>query len=121
MKVIKTHTCNISKTSGMGKVLRKCTYCSGRIHNGTQKIVRSLQDLRGNNRPFGNALILLLGDFRQTLPVISLAEMFSHQLLEVGNGKIPVDQTSRRISSPYNFYNLVTTKEELIEKVFPNI
>lgn len=31
---------------------------------------RSLQDLRGNVRPFGNAVILLAGDFRQMLPVI---------------------------------------------------
>ena len=31
---------------------------------------RTLQDLRGNGHPFGGALILLSGDFRQTLPVI---------------------------------------------------
>jgi ATP-dependent DNA helicase PIF1 len=31
---------------------------------------RSLQDLRGDRRPFGNALLLLAGDFRQTLPVL---------------------------------------------------
>ncbi|VDM93522.1 unnamed protein product, partial [Onchocerca ochengi] len=31
---------------------------------------RSLQDLRGNIRPFGNALILFAGDFRRTLTVI---------------------------------------------------
>ncbi|GFT01991.1 ATP-dependent DNA helicase [Trichonephila clavipes] len=31
---------------------------------------RSLQDLLGNTRPFGSALILPAGDFRQTLPVI---------------------------------------------------
>ena len=32
---------------------------------------RSLRDLRGIIQPFGNALILLAGDFRQKLPVIS--------------------------------------------------
>jgi PIF1 helicase. len=32
---------------------------------------RSLRDLRGNVQPFGNELILLAGDFRQILPVIS--------------------------------------------------
>lgn len=106
---------------------------------------RSLQDLRGNIRPFGNALILLVGDFRQTLPVITRstpadeinaclkystlwrhvktlklttntrvqllnhpsAEIFSHQFLEIGNGKVPVDLTSGRISLPHNFCNLV--------------
>lgn len=31
---------------------------------------RTLQDLRESERPFGGALILLSGDFRQTLPVI---------------------------------------------------
>ncbi|GFT13416.1 hypothetical protein TNCV_3200551 [Trichonephila clavipes] len=30
---------------------------------------RTLQDLRGNEQLFGGALILLAGDFRQTLPV----------------------------------------------------
>ncbi|XP_061395853.1 ATP-dependent DNA helicase PIF1-like, partial [Musca vetustissima] len=32
---------------------------------------RTLQDLRDNQQPFGGALILLAGDFRQTLPVLS--------------------------------------------------
>ena len=31
---------------------------------------RSLYDLRGNLKPFCSTLILLAGDFRQTLPVI---------------------------------------------------
>ena len=29
-----------------------------------------MQDLRGHSKPFGNTLILLAGDLRQTLPVI---------------------------------------------------
>ena len=32
---------------------------------------RSLQVLRGNSKPFCSTLILLAGDFRPTLPVIS--------------------------------------------------
>jgi len=43
------------------------------------------------------------------------AEVFSRQLLHIGNGKLPVNETSRRISLPDNFCNLV------ILKVFPNI
>ena len=120
---------------------------------------RSLQDLRGSIRPFGNALLLLARDFRQTLPVIPRstpaveinaclkysilwqyvktlklttntcvqlqndrsADIFSHQLLEIWNRKEPVDLTSGRISLPHNFCNLVMSKEELVEKVFPNI
>lgn len=30
----------------------------------------TLQDLKCNGQPFGGALILLSGDFRQTLPVL---------------------------------------------------
>ncbi|GFQ78164.1 ATP-dependent DNA helicase, partial [Trichonephila clavata] len=129
------------------------------IHKKSLKALdRSLQDLRENVQPFGNALILLSGDFRQTLPVISLstpadeinaclkystlwrhvrtfqltmnmrvqlqndqsAEVFSRQLLDIGNGQLPIDET-RQISLPDNFCNLVTSKEELIEKVFHNI
>ncbi|XP_069195719.1 uncharacterized protein [Procambarus clarkii] len=49
------------------------------------------------------------------------AQIFSHQLLEIGNGNMPVYLTSGRISLPHNFYNLVTSKEEFIEQLFPNI
>ncbi|RCN24288.1 hypothetical protein ANCCAN_30020 [Ancylostoma caninum] len=31
---------------------------------------RILQDIRGNNRIMGDAVVVLAGDFRQTLPVI---------------------------------------------------
>ncbi|GFV36186.1 ATP-dependent DNA helicase [Trichonephila clavipes] len=48
------------------------------------------------------------------------AEVFSRQLLDIGNGQLPIDET-RKISLPANFFNLVTSKEELISKVFPNI
>ncbi|GFX31330.1 ATP-dependent DNA helicase [Trichonephila clavipes] len=48
------------------------------------------------------------------------AEVFSRQLLDIGNGQLPIDET-RQISLPDNFCNLVTSKEELISKVFPNI
>ncbi|GFW73038.1 ATP-dependent DNA helicase [Trichonephila clavipes] len=43
------------------------------MHHSTQEIIginRTLQDLRENEQLFGGALILLAGDFRQTLPVI---------------------------------------------------
>ncbi|PNF38967.1 hypothetical protein B7P43_G06600, partial [Cryptotermes secundus] len=157
MQFIETPMCNISKGSGMGKVLQKCKLivwdeCTMAHKKSLEALRRSLQDLRGN------ALILLAGDFTQTLPVIPRstptdeinaclkystlwrhvktlklttnmhvqlqndrpAEIFSHQLLEIGNGKVPVDLTSGRISLPHNFCNLVTSKEELVEKVFRN-
>uniref|UniRef100_A0A0K8UVS5 ATP-dependent DNA helicase n=1 Tax=Bactrocera latifrons TaxID=174628 RepID=A0A0K8UVS5_BACLA len=44
----------------MTKVLQNCRLI----------IDRTLRDLRGNQKLFGGAMILLAGDFRQTLPVI---------------------------------------------------
>ncbi|GFR29909.1 ATP-dependent DNA helicase [Trichonephila clavata] len=148
----------------MGKILQKCKLivwdeCTMAHKKSLEALDRSLQDLRGNTRPFGNALILLAGDFRQTLPVIprstpadeinaSLkrsalwqhvktlkliknmrvqlqndrsAEISSNQLLDIGNRKVPVDLTSGKISLPHNFCNLVTSKRELVERVFPDI
>ena len=48
-------------------------------------------------------------------------QRFSDQLLAIGNEKLPVDSISGRIQLPPEFCNLVTSKNELIEKVFPNI
>ena len=41
--------------------------------------------------------------------------------MKIGNGKVSVDLSSGRISLPCDFCNLVTSKDELVEKVFPNI
>ncbi|GFX42654.1 ATP-dependent DNA helicase [Trichonephila clavipes] len=49
------------------------------------------------------------------------AEMFSHQLLDIGNGKVPADWTSGKISLSHNFCDLVASKGELVERVFPDI
>ena len=49
------------------------------------------------------------------------AEDFSKQLLTIGNGCVPVNESSRLISFPRNFCNFVSSKDELINKVFPNI
>ena len=48
-------------------------------------------------------------------------QTFSDQLLAIGNEKLPVDSISGRIQLPADFCNLVTSKNELIKKVFPNI
>ncbi|GFV52935.1 ATP-dependent DNA helicase [Trichonephila clavipes] len=75
MQVIETPTCNISKCSGMGKVLRSCQLiiwdeCTMTHKKSLEALNRTLKDLRGNEQIFGGVLILLAGDFRQTLPVI---------------------------------------------------
>jgi len=68
-------TCNITKNSGMGKVLQTCEIivwdeCTMAHKKALEALDLTLQDLRANGQPFGGALILLSGDFRQTLPVI---------------------------------------------------
>lgn len=72
---IESPTCNISKTSAMAKVLQQCKIivwdeCTMAHKRSLEALNRTMQDLRGNERLFGGAFILLSGDFRQTLPVI---------------------------------------------------
>ncbi|XP_037903681.1 uncharacterized protein LOC119647012 [Hermetia illucens] len=49
------------------------------------------------------------------------AEDFSEQVLIIGNSGVPVDESSGLISFPQNFCNFVSSKDELINKVVPNI
>lgn len=49
------------------------------------------------------------------------AEEFSKQLLEIGDGKMPINPITQNIKLPQNFCNIVSTQNELIQKVFPNI
>ena len=46
---------------------------------------------------------------------------FSDEMLTDGNGMFPVDSISGHIQLPPEFSNLVTSKNDLVEKVFPNI
>lgn len=49
------------------------------------------------------------------------ADVFSKQLLDIGNGKIAVDISTGLITLPTDFCQLTETKEELIQRVFPTI
>ncbi|GFY04319.1 ATP-dependent DNA helicase [Trichonephila clavipes] len=49
------------------------------------------------------------------------AEIFSHQLMDIGNRKVPADLSSWKISLTHNFCNLVASKGKLVETVFPDI
>lgn len=49
------------------------------------------------------------------------AQTFAKQLLDMGDGKLPVDPESCEISFPPNFCQLQSSVENLEEKVFPNI
>ncbi|XP_017482837.1 PREDICTED: uncharacterized protein LOC108371742, partial [Rhagoletis zephyria] len=48
-------------------------------------------------------------------------DRFSKQLLEIGNGKVQIDNTNGLIILPKNFCTILQLKEKLIERVFPNI
>ncbi|KAF2890198.1 hypothetical protein ILUMI_15975 [Ignelater luminosus] len=164
LQTIEELTCNIAKNSAMAKVLSasKIIIWDERTmahKRALEALNRTLKDLRNDSRCFGGAMILLSGDFRQTLPVIprstasdeinaclkssnlwryvkklqlttnmrvallndTSAKDFSEQLLTIGNGRVPVDESSRLISFPQNFCNFVSSKDELINKVFTNI
>ncbi|GFW17625.1 ATP-dependent DNA helicase [Trichonephila clavipes] len=71
---------------------------------------RTLRDFRGNRRIFGGALILLSGDFRQTLPIIPRST--------------PADELHACLKSSVlwpNFCKITESIDELVQKVFPNI
>lgn len=75
MQIIETPVCNISKSSGMAKVLQQCKLivwdeCTMAHKKSLEALDRTLKDIRGNQALFGGLAILLSGDFRQTLPVI---------------------------------------------------
>ncbi|XP_003737355.1 ATP-dependent DNA helicase PIF6-like [Galendromus occidentalis] len=62
----------------MGKMLQICELiiwdeCTNAHREALEALDRLLTDLRNNENLFGGALILLSGDFRQTLPVIPRA------------------------------------------------
>ncbi|GBP13165.1 hypothetical protein EVAR_93125_1 [Eumeta japonica] len=63
----------------------------------------------------------LVANMRVALPNDPSAEDFCKQLLTIGNGLVPVDKSSGFISFPPNFCNFVSSKDELIENVFPNM
>ncbi|GFY26457.1 ATP-dependent DNA helicase PIF1 [Trichonephila clavipes] len=139
-------TCNISKNSGMGKVLQTCEIiiwdeCTMSHKKALEALDRTLRDFRGNRRIFGGALILLSGDFRQTLPIIprstpadelhaclkssvlwrhlqkltlktsmrvqlqrdASAGNFAKQLMDIGNGRMEIDESTQCITLPANF------------------
>lgn len=75
MQINETPICNISKNSAMAKILQVCKLivwdeCTMAHKRSLEALDRTLKDLRDNQNIFGGAMILLSGDFRQTLPVI---------------------------------------------------
>ncbi|RCN31208.1 hypothetical protein ANCCAN_23014 [Ancylostoma caninum] len=69
---------NISKCSGKAQVLKMCKAivsdeCTIAHKRALEALDRTLQDIRGNSRLMGGVVLVLAGDFRQTLPVIPRA------------------------------------------------
>jgi ATP-dependent exoDNAse (exonuclease V) alpha subunit len=67
--------CNIKKQSSMATVLKQCKIiiwdeCTMAHKHSLEALNRSLKDFKNNDKLFGGTLLLLSGDFRQTLPVI---------------------------------------------------
>ena len=102
----------------------------------------SLKDLRGIEQFFGGAVILLFGDFQQTRPVIPRSApadelnaylkspvlwrhvhklSLKNQLLDIGNGKMAIDESTQCITLHSNFCKITATRDELIQKAYPNI
>ncbi|GBP24504.1 ATP-dependent DNA helicase pif1 [Eumeta japonica] len=70
--------CNLKKHSGTPDVLRKCkiiiwSECTMVHQYSLEALDRFLKDVKNNTRLFGGALLLVSGDFRQTLSVIPCA------------------------------------------------
>jgi len=49
------------------------------------------------------------------------AAIFSKQLLEIGNGTVPTNPETGKITFPSNFCIIVNSKKELVDKVFQSI
>ncbi|XP_071040027.1 ATP-dependent DNA helicase pif1-like [Parasteatoda tepidariorum] len=68
--------CNIKKQSPMATVLKHCKIiirdeCTKAHKHSLETLNRTLKDIKNNDKLFGGTLLLLSGDFRQTLPFIS--------------------------------------------------
>lgn len=65
----------LKKKSGMASVLQKSAIiiwdeCNMAHKHSLEALDKSMKDLKANDKLFGGTVLLLSGDFRQTLPVI---------------------------------------------------
>ncbi|CAF4654325.1 unnamed protein product [Rotaria sp. Silwood2] len=72
--------CNIKKVTGEAKVLEECELivwdeCTMSHKQALEALDRTLQDIRGTGKHMGGTVFLLVGDFRQILPVIPKGTM----------------------------------------------
>jgi ATP-dependent DNA helicase PIF1 len=74
------HLCSIRKGTGEANVLEECELivwdeCTMAHRYALEALNHTLQDLRGNGKNMGGVVVVLAGDFRQTLPVIQKGTM----------------------------------------------
>ncbi|XP_044597463.1 ATP-dependent DNA helicase pif1-like [Cotesia glomerata] len=67
--------CNIKKQSSMATVLKRCKIiiwdeCTMAHKHSLEALNRTLKDIKNSDKLFGGTLLVLSGDFGQTLPVI---------------------------------------------------
>ena len=75
-----THFCKIPKGTDQAKILEVCELivwdeCTMANRYALEALNNTLQDLRGNVENMGGVVVLLAGDFRQTLPVVPKGTM----------------------------------------------
>ncbi|CAF4338104.1 unnamed protein product, partial [Rotaria magnacalcarata] len=75
-----THHCSITKGTGEANVLQECELivwdeCTMAHRYALEALNHILQDLRNNGKNMGGVVVLIAGDFRQTLPVIPKGTM----------------------------------------------
>ncbi|XP_076759817.1 uncharacterized protein LOC143428656 [Xylocopa sonorina] len=135
MQVIETPTCNISKYSGLENVLRSCQLLfggafillAGDFRQTLPVIPRSAPADELNACLKSSALwryvekISLKTNMRVQLQQDESSERFAKQLLDIGNGKIEIDESAHCITLPKDFCHIVKSTDELIAKVFPNL
>ena len=157
-------TCNITRSQSAGRLLMQCKAivwdeCTMAHKKSREALERILRDLRGNNRVMGGLVLILAGDFRQTLPVIPRstpvdelnaclkssflwpqvetlklstnmriakcnqigAEQFAETLLSLGNGTFPRFSLPDYITLTPDSCQILETREQLSERVFPDI
>ncbi|UYV79262.1 hypothetical protein LAZ67_17001830 [Cordylochernes scorpioides] len=71
-----TAFCNIRKNSDKASLLRSCKLlvwdeCTMAHKIALEALDRTLQDIRDDPQPMGGLVVLLAGDFRQTLPIVT--------------------------------------------------
>ncbi|XP_067940437.1 ATP-dependent DNA helicase PIF1-like [Watersipora subatra] len=113
--------CNIKKNSGTAQLLQRCVLivwdeCAMSHELAFEALNLTLKDLHENNRLFSGVILLLSGDFRQTLPVIQRGTPAD----EINACHLPVSAEDILVSLD-GYSTFVDSTEELLENVYPNL